>query len=106
MATAKLNSSATLLSKLGVLFLPVSLMTSYFSVQIKELDGVYTVKTYWVTFAVVMVLSFVALFMFSRVLVGAGTAVAKRVDRVVDRVTGRIAKGGSPNRTREQEPYR
>ncbi|OBT90991.1 hypothetical protein VE02_00210 [Pseudogymnoascus sp. 03VT05] len=100
MATAKLNSSATLLSKLGVLFLPVSLMTSYFSVQIKELDGVYTVKTYWVTFAVVMVLSFVALFMFSRVLVGAGTAVAKRVDGVVDRVTGRIAKGGSPNRTR------
>ncbi|KFZ08424.1 hypothetical protein V502_09362 [Pseudogymnoascus sp. VKM F-4520 (FW-2644)] len=99
MATAKLTSNATLLSKLGVLFLPVSLMTSYFSVQIKELDGVYTVKTYWVTFAVVMVLSFVALFMFSRVLVGAGTEVAKRVNKLADHVHVRMANGDSPNRT-------
>ena len=98
MATAKLTSNATLLSKLGVLFLPVSLMTSYFSVQIKELDGVYTVKTYWVTFAVVMVLSFVALFMFSRVLVGAGTEVAKRVNKLADHVHVRMANGDSPNR--------
>ncbi|KFY04101.1 hypothetical protein O988_00978 [Pseudogymnoascus sp. VKM F-3808] len=95
-ATAKLTANATLLSKLGVLFLPVSLMTSYFSVQIKELDGVYTVKTYWVTFAVIMVLSFVALFMFSRVLVGVGTAVAKQVDKVVARVKGRVAHRDSP----------
>jgi phage-related minor tail protein len=71
-------------------------MTSYFSVQIKELDGVYTVKTYWVTFAVIMVLSFVALFMFSRVLVGVGTAVAKQVDKVVARVKGRVAHRDSP----------
>lgn len=106
MATAKLTSNATLLSKLGVLFLPVSLMTSYFSVQIQELEGVYTVKTYWVTFAVVMVLSVAALFMFSRVLVGAGTAVAKRVDKEVGRVRGRIIKGGSLNRTREPEQHR
>ncbi|KFY11666.1 hypothetical protein V492_04335 [Pseudogymnoascus sp. VKM F-4246] len=105
-ATAKLTANATLLSKLGVLFLPVSLMTSYFSVQIKELDGVYTVKTYWVTFAVVMVLSFVALFMFSRVLVGAGTAVAKRVDKAVDRVEGLIKNRNTPARTKTLEPYR
>ncbi|KFY18338.1 hypothetical protein V493_08714 [Pseudogymnoascus sp. VKM F-4281 (FW-2241)] len=86
MATAKLTSNATLLSKLGVLFLPVSLMTSYFSVQIEELEGVYTAKTYWIAFAVVMVLSFFAIFMFSRVLVGAGTAVARRVNKVVGHV--------------------
>jgi len=48
-------------------------MTSYFSIQIQELQGVYTVKTYWISFAVIMVLSFVALFMFSSVLVGLGT---------------------------------
>jgi magnesium-transporting ATPase (P-type) len=69
-ATAKLSSDAALLSKLGVLFLPVSLMTSYFSIQISELQGVYTAKTYWVTFAVIMVLSFLALFLFSSLLEG------------------------------------
>jgi hypothetical protein len=105
MATAKLTSNATLLSKLGVLFLPVSLMTSYFSVQIKELDGVYTVKTYWVTFAVVMVLSFFALFMFSRVLVGVGTLVTRRVNNLVDRIRGRRTNGSSAQR-RELEKYR
>lgn len=75
-ATAKLSSNATLLSKLGVLFLPVSLMTSYFSIQIQELQGVYTAKTYWISFAVIMVLSFVALFIFSSVLVGLSTSLS------------------------------
>lgn len=74
-------------------------MTSYFSVQIQELEGVYTVKTYWVTFAVVMVLSFVALFMFSRVLVGVGTSVATRVNKLADRVRGRPVNSDSSDRT-------
>jgi hypothetical protein len=67
-ATAKLSRNTTLLSKFGVLFLPVSLMTGYFSVQIDDLQGAYTAKTYWVAFAVIMGLSFVALFFFSRLL--------------------------------------
>jgi len=64
-ATAKLNQSAALLSKLGVLFLPVSLMTSYFSVQIADLQGIYTSTTYWVCFAILMTLSILVLFVFS-----------------------------------------
>jgi hypothetical protein len=36
-ATAKLNRSASLLAKLSVFFLPISFMTSYFSVEIPEL---------------------------------------------------------------------
>jgi Mg2+ and Co2+ transporter CorA len=36
-ATAKLNRSASLLAKLSVFFLPISFMTSYFSVQIPDL---------------------------------------------------------------------
>ncbi len=76
-ATAKLSSSAATLGKLGVLFLPVSLMTAYFSVQIEELEGVYTAKTYWVSFAVVMVLSVMALFMFSSVLNTIGNRVGR-----------------------------
>lgn len=57
-------------------------MTGYFSVQIQELEGVYTVKTYWVSFAIIMVLSFLALFMFSGILVGMGS----RIDRWMRRV--------------------
>ncbi|KAL2067302.1 hypothetical protein VTL71DRAFT_1726 [Oculimacula yallundae] len=67
-ATARLTRSATLLAKLSVLFLPVSLMTSYFSVQIKDLEGVYTSKDYWYSFAVLMSISFLFLFFFSRLL--------------------------------------
>jgi len=67
-ATARLTRSATLLAKLSVLFLPVSLMTSYFSTQISDLMGVYTSKDYWYSFAVVVSISFLALFFFSRLL--------------------------------------
>ena len=44
-----------------MLFLPVSLMTGYFSTQIKELEGVYTAKTYWVTFALITVMTILLL---------------------------------------------
>lgn len=68
-ATARLTRSATLLAKLSVLFLPVSLMTSYFSVQITDLQGIYTARTYWTAFGVIMSISFVGLFFFSRLLI-------------------------------------
>ncbi|KUJ20548.1 uncharacterized protein LY89DRAFT_579513 [Mollisia scopiformis] len=67
-STARLTRAATLLAKLSVLFLPVSLMTSYFSIQVSDLQGVYTVKDYWYAFAGIMSGSFVALFFFSRLL--------------------------------------
>lgn len=63
-ATAQLSKNGAILSKLGVLFLPVSLMTAYFSVQIDDLSGVYTAKTYWVCFGVIMLLSILSLFFF------------------------------------------
>jgi len=43
-------------------------MTSYFSVQIRDLDGVYTSKDYWYAFAGLMSISFLFLFFFSRLL--------------------------------------
>jgi hypothetical protein len=81
-ATAKLSRNATLLSKLGVLFLPVSLMTSYFSVQIQDLQGVYSSKTYWICFAVIMFLSFIALFFMSRFLVSISESLESRTQRL------------------------
>lgn len=65
-ATARLTRSATLLAKLSVLFLPVSFVTSYFSVQIPNLFNDATVWTYWTTFGGVIGVSFVLLFFFSR----------------------------------------
>jgi hypothetical protein len=44
-------------------------MTSYFSVQISDLQGVYTAKDYWFSFAGVMSGSFLALFFFGRLLI-------------------------------------
>lgn len=67
-ATSKLNRSASLLAKLSVFFLPISFMTSYFSIQIPELTNNYTGTTYWVSFAVVATMSFLSLFFFSRLL--------------------------------------
>lgn len=67
-ATSKLNRSASLLAKLSVFFLPISFMTSYFSVQIPDLTNNYTGTTYWVAFAVVAALSFMSLFFFSKLL--------------------------------------
>lgn len=43
-------------------------MTSYFSVQISDIQGVYTIKDYWIVFAVIMSISFMGLFFFSRLL--------------------------------------
>lgn len=68
-ATARLTRAAALLAKLSVLFLPVSLMTSYFSVEIEDLKGVYTRKDYWYSFAVIMSISFLFLFFLGKLLV-------------------------------------
>ncbi|KAK6958083.1 hypothetical protein Daesc_000876 [Daldinia eschscholtzii] len=67
-ATARLTRSATLLAKLSVFFLPISFMTSYFSVQIEDLYQYWTGKMYWTAFAVIASVSFVSLFFFSRLL--------------------------------------
>jgi hypothetical protein len=54
-------------------------MTSYFSTQISDLQGVYTSNTYWISFAVIMFLSFVALFFLSRFLVAISEGLENRV---------------------------
>ncbi len=54
----KLTRITILLAKATIMFLPVSLMTGYFSVQIVDLTGVYSAKTYWLCFLVIIVLTF------------------------------------------------
>lgn len=67
-ATARLTRSATLLAKLSVFFLPISFLTSYFSIQIEDLYTYWHGTDYWYSFAVIASLSFLCLFFFSRLL--------------------------------------
>lgn len=52
-----LTRTTMLLAKVTILFLPVSLMTAYFSLQMEEIDQLYSLKTYWGCFGVVGVLT-------------------------------------------------
>ena len=81
-ATAKLTRNANLLAKAGVIFLPVTLMTSYFSIQIPNLMNDYTAATYWGAFAVVAGISIIGLLFFSKLLM----VVSDYLDSVGDRV--------------------
>lgn len=63
-AVEKLTRITVFLAKVTILFLPVSLMTAYFSTQIDDLQGVYTKNDYWVSFGVIMFLSIVVLLLF------------------------------------------
>ncbi|KAI2635024.1 hypothetical protein GGS21DRAFT_490233 [Xylaria nigripes] len=67
-ATARLTRSATLLAKLSVFFLPISFLTSYFSVQVEDLYKYWHGRDYWYSFAVIASVSFISLFFFSRLL--------------------------------------
>ncbi|KAJ4394257.1 hypothetical protein N0V93_003474 [Gnomoniopsis smithogilvyi] len=78
-ATSKLNRSASLLAKLSVFFLPISFMTSYFSIQVPDLTDHYTGTTYWVSFAVVATMSFLSLFFFSRPLMVASDVLGEKI---------------------------
>ncbi|KAL4791733.1 hypothetical protein BDV19DRAFT_392802 [Aspergillus venezuelensis] len=66
-AVEKLTRITILLAKVTILFLPVSLMTAYFSTELEGVKGVYNQVQYWVAFAVIMVLSIVLLIMFGYV---------------------------------------
>ncbi|KAK5717435.1 hypothetical protein LTR17_016122 [Elasticomyces elasticus] len=60
----KLTRTTILLAKVTILFLPVSLMTSYFSIQLPDISKLYDLETYWVCFLVVVVLSTLGLVLF------------------------------------------
>jgi uncharacterized membrane protein len=66
-AVEKLTRITILLAKVTILFLPVSLMTGYFSTELEGVKRVYTQVEYWVSFAVIMVLSIVLLSLFGYV---------------------------------------
>ena len=46
-----------LLAKVTILFLPISLTTAYFSMQFDQINDLYSLKTYWLSFLVVSVMT-------------------------------------------------
>lgn len=64
-----------------MVFMPVTLMTGYFSIQFVGLEP--TVKSYWWAFAVVLAVSMVLLFLFS---VFSGTFEGKIITRSCSRL--------------------
>lgn len=66
-AIEKLTRTTILLAKVTILFLPVSVMTGYFSIQVPEIEELYDLKTYWGSFAVVVALSIAGLIIFGSV---------------------------------------
>ncbi|KAI1265645.1 hypothetical protein F5Y18DRAFT_42029 [Xylariaceae sp. FL1019] len=92
-ATARLTRSATLLAKLSVFFLPITFVTSYFSIQIEDLYIYWTGKDYWYSFAVIASVSFVSLFFFSRLLMFASDTLdewASHISSFVRKLVQRI----------------
>lgn len=102
-ATAKLNHSASLLAKLSVFFLPISFMTSYFSVEIPDLSENFTGTMYWVAFAVIATLSFLSLFFFSRFLMVVSDVLEQKVHAaqraVAKKLYRSVVKKGDDDRT-------
>ncbi|KAK7615485.1 hypothetical protein JOL62DRAFT_7767 [Phyllosticta paracitricarpa] len=88
LSVERLTRVTLLLAKATLLFMPVSLMAAYFSCQF---DGVvFTPKQFWIAFAVVVVVSALALLAFSVV---SGTMEGKMLVRSAKGcVTGRIGR--------------
>ncbi|KAJ5135320.1 uncharacterized protein N7515_004598 [Penicillium bovifimosum] len=63
-AVEKLTRITILLAKATILFLPVSLMSAYFSTELIGVKNGYTKTDYWVSFAVIFVLSVLLLTVF------------------------------------------
>ncbi|USW48136.1 Putative corA, cytoplasmic domain-containing protein [Septoria linicola] len=61
----RLTRITLLLTKFTILFLPVSFMSSYFSMPLDDIQ--YSVTTFWVAFVIVFALSYLALFLFSAI---------------------------------------
>ncbi|KAE8368289.1 ADP-ribosylation factor [Aspergillus caelatus] len=97
-AVEKLTRITILLAKVTILFLPVSLMTGYFSTELQNVKGVYTINQYWVSFGVIMFLSIVLLTLFGYL---SDTVEGKTIYQSLSRTFVRSSKHKISNRKEE-----
>ncbi|KAJ5198780.1 uncharacterized protein N7498_007897 [Penicillium cinerascens] len=89
-AVEKLTRITILLAKATIMFLPVSLMTGYFSTQLQGIKGgKYSVTEYWVAFAVILVVSILLLMIFG---VASDTVEGKTIYRSLVRTFFRTSR--------------
>ena len=82
-AVERLTRITILLAKVTILFMPVSIMTAYFSTTLTDLADRYTIKTYWVCFAVIMFITFLFLLVFGQ---ASGTVEGKPIYRTLSQI--------------------
>lgn len=63
LSVEQLTRVTLLLAKVTLVFMPVTLMTGYFSIQFASVQ--FTVKSYWWAFAIILLVSTVLVFLFS-----------------------------------------
>ncbi|KAF2463191.1 uncharacterized protein BDR25DRAFT_307938 [Lindgomyces ingoldianus] len=83
----RLTRVTLLLAKITVVFMPVTLMTGYFSIQFSGVE--FTVKSYWWAFVGILGLSLVLVFLFSFF---SGTMEGKIISRPWSRMAYDISK--------------
>lgn len=81
-AVERLTRITVLLAKVTILFLPVSLMTAYFSTELDGVKGVYTITEYWASFGVIIFLTIVLLVVFGVI---SGTVEGKMIYQPLSR---------------------
>lgn len=83
----RLTRITLLLAKVTMLFMPVSLMTAFFSTQIVNVK--FTLRDYWISFSVILGSSFLALAIFS---FASGTTEGKMIYKPLSRIVFDISK--------------
>jgi hypothetical protein len=83
----RLTRVTLLLGQITILFMPITLMTGYFSVQFRGVE--FSVKSYWWAFGLVFGVSLVLVFLFS---LFSGTLSGKIVTRPWSRIMYDISK--------------
>jgi uncharacterized protein HemY len=85
----RLTRITILLAKVTILFMPVSIMTGYFSTQLKDFANRYSVQTYWICFIIIMAVSFIFLALFGLV---SGTVEGKPIYRTLTQTIYDVGK--------------
>lgn len=88
-AVEKLTRITILLAKATILFLPVSLMSAYFSTELAGVKNGYTKTQYWVSFTVIFVVSILLLTVFGY---ASDTVEGKTIYRSLIRTFFRISR--------------
>ncbi|KAK4923899.1 hypothetical protein LTR28_012455, partial [Elasticomyces elasticus] len=93
----RLTRVALLLTKITILFLPVSFMSAYFGLPLQNVA--YTTRMYWISFAVILMLSWVTLIAFGLISGTMETTTGLQpLQRLAGRLFGKMRRGTNGGR--------